>query len=230
MADRDEVVVLINEIGALVDQRLATLKAAGYPSIRAEYKRAITEAMDDYLTAGSRVTAYKSRFKQAATEAFPAAFYAGYEKNGGDLSDMDKDADEWLTGRMNQEMGFIDQLFVALKQLRDQYDAGDVKIADLRDESAARADGYANTLDVVNGTGRMYAKKNQMLTFDGPDGGRDACKPGEGCKKWKGKRFRAKTWISKGLTDRNGNPNFECGRWDNCQHHFYDDDGNMVLE
>lgn len=197
-----------------------TLKARGYPGLRAEYKRNITTAMDDYLTSQDKATAHKSAYKRAMNEAFPEAFYIGYEEASGSREDVDKDADEWLTARMNEEIGYIDQLFVSLKQLRDSFIAGDIKIADLRDEVAARADGYLNSLDIVYNTGRLYGKKNQMLTMVGDDGA-ESC---DDCRKRKGKRYSARKWLAIGFPPSR---DFQC-RGYRCQHYLVDDDGNQV--
>lgn len=195
-------------------------KARGYSGVKAEYKSAIKTAMDDYLTSQDKATAHKSAYKRAMNEAFPEAFYIGYEEASGSREDVDRDADEWLTARMNEEIGYIDQLFVSLKQLRDSFIAGDIKIADLRDEVAARADGYLNSLDIVYNTGRLYGKKNIMLTMVGDDGA-DSCKD---CEKRKGKRYSARKWLAIGFPPSR---DFEC-RGYRCQHYLVDDDGNQV--
>ena len=36
-------------------------------------------------------------------------------------------------------------------------------------------------------------------------------------------------WEKRGLLDR-PNSNYECGRYEHCHHHFFTDDGEMVVE
>lgn len=208
------------EIAAAWLADVVSEKARGYPAVKAAYKRSVTSAMDDYLTSQDKATAYKSAYKRAMNEAFPEAFYVGYEEASGSREDVDSDADEWLTARMNEEIGYIDQLFVSLKQLRDSFSEGDIKAADLRDEVAVRAEGYLNSLDIVYNTGRLYGKKNVMLTMVGDDGA-ESC---EDCRKRKGKRYSARKWLAIGFPPSR---DFECHGY-RCQHYLVDDDGNQV--
>lgn len=234
MTDRAELLTLIDDIEAEVDRRFAAIavKAGGYAAVRADYKRTLDDVLSSFGTSdqGVKVTAAQNELTRAMVEAFQSAFDLGYIETSGDEQQADKDAQDWLNARVEAEMGYIKEMFQSLKDLRDQARAGDIKVADVRDFVAQRVEGYTSSLDNVNGMGKLYGNQNQLLTFDGEDGGADSCKPGQGCKKWKGKRFKAKTWIAKGLVERNGNPNFQCGRWDTCFHHFFNDKGEMVIE
>lgn len=218
---------------AMHDAIGAVKSVSSFADIRTIYTDALFENLLDFglSSKGTRVTTYQNAIRKAMVEAFNSAFDAGYaESSGGPRTDADdEDAMYWLMERINAEYGFIGQMVQSLKQLRDQFRAGEATDEDVSDFVSARVDGYTNSLDNVYGIGKVYGKSNMMLTFDGDDGGKDACKPGQGCKKWKGQRHRAKWWIARGLIERYGNPNFECGRWDNCLHTFNDDKGNVVI-
>lgn len=190
-----------------------------YPSVRRQYHDTTYAAVVGYLDSALPVTSYRTLMQRGALEAFPRAFYAGYvEASGG--TEVDADDDKWLTGRTNQEVQFIADLFDTLKGLRGTVDANT--------EAAARADGYTATLDDICSQGRVRGDQAIMLTFKGQRGIKAPCPD---CAKWDGKRHSAGFWLKRGLIGRNGNKAFECGRWDGgCQHHYYRDNGEMYAE
>jgi len=63
------------------------------------------------------------------------------------------------------------------------------------------------------------------LTYNGEDG-EESCRQ---CQKYKGQRHKKSWWESRGLLGRNGNENFDCGRWENCHHNYYNDAREQVL-
>lgn len=188
---------------------------------RAQYHDTITEALTTYFEGGS-VTGPRNRFRVAATETFYDVFYLGWA-DGGQEPPIDEDALAWLDGRINQEYGFIDQLFAQIKELRKD------KEFDFFAFVTAKADGYTRTLDIVYNQALLYAKQNQMLTFDGEDGDPDhICQSINGtCVRLKGQRHRASWWIARDLMPYPGNPNYDCGAW-RCRHFLRDDAGNRV--
>lgn len=218
---------LVKRIEAIVDPRLAILtelsaayKAGGYAGIRSDYRKIISAAIDDYLTSSDRATGYISTMRKAAVEHFTDAFHGGYTDGGGDVNEIDPDADTWLTDRIEQEMGFIGELFTALKSLRDEFKTGEIKIADLRDAAATRTDGYVRSLDSVYSSGKLWGGQNKMLTMVGDDG-KESCRD---CQRNKGKRYSAKKWLRIGYPPSR---DYECGGY-NCQHYLEDDQGNQV--
>lgn len=220
---------LVKRIEAIIDPRLATLtemaaayKAGGYAGIRSDYRKIISGAIDDYLTSSDRATGYISTMRKAAVEHFTDAFHGGYADGGGDVNAIDPDADAWLTDRVNQEMGFIGELFTALKSLRDEFKAGEIKVADLRDAAATRTDGYTASLDGVYNSGKMWGMKNKMLTWQYGD--TEHCST---CLSLNDQRHRASWYIARDYIPRKPGAAMECGGY-RCQCTLIDDDGNEV--
>lgn len=200
--------------GVVAEQIKAALPdTQPYSTTRREYVLRIGAAVSGYLESSGSTTAWRNQARKAVVEEFPNAFYAGYAEAGGEETE---DEDEsWLTGAINDELSNVDEMFAALKDLRGTVDPDE--------EADARADGYAVTLDSVYSEGKLRGNVNIMLTFDGDDG-KESCAQ---CQRYKGQRHSAKWWLAKDLIRRNGNENFDCGRWENCQHDLYDDKGEL---
>lgn len=201
---------------------LAELALGDYAAIRNAYKMEIAGWIMDYLlTDKARITKYRNQFKIAITNNFPDAFYQGFmDGGGGGRSDVPRDADEWLTAKINGEYGFVDWLFLQLKEFKRDPETA---ISDYQAEADRRAEGYAKTLDGVYAEGKVWGGKDVMLTFGGNDGF-ESC---EDCQRLKGQRHKASWWIQRGLVPgQQGNRNFACGGW-NCQHILFDDLGNV---
>jgi hypothetical protein len=193
-------------------QMLAALKASGdYTSIRAEMSGEIHDAVYDYLTGSGNVTAYRSAMALAVSAAYIAAADAGYQEGGGELP-LDSDTAAWARGQLDAQLGFIDQLFESLRDLRKE---GDVNATA---EALARANGYASSLDQLYSEAATRGAKNKMLTFVGSDG-KESCKD---CKRMKGQRHRASWWIEHDMVP--GSSAYECGGWQ-CEHYLETDDG-----
>lgn len=175
--------------------------------VEADYRNRLFEALISYA-GGGKVTRHKNAFRAAVVEDVSAAFYSGYVEAGGE--DTEPEDEKWLTDQLNTQLGFVDGVFTWVKELRDGGTITEGAIT-------ARVEDWVAGLSGLYATGKAAGDANQMLTFDGDDGD-ESCKD---CQKWKGKRHSAGFWRRKGLLARNGNPNFECGRWDTCQHDFY---------
>lgn len=198
------------------------LKAVGdLAGIQARYHDAVTEALTTYFEGGT-VTGPRNAFRIAMTEAFYDAFYLGWQ-DGGQQPPIDAEALDWLNARITQEGGFIDGLFAQVKELRNETDF------DFFAYVTERADGYTRTVTSVYNQALLYARKNQMLTFDGEDGDENhICQSINGtCVQLKGKRHRASWWIAHDLIPYPGNPNYDCGAW-RCRHYLRDDSGARV--
>lgn len=191
------------------------LKASGdLSSINATYHDAITTELTTYFEGGI-VTGPRNRFRVATTEAFYDAFYLGYSDGGGDTPDTE--ALDWLTARINQEYGFIDMLFVQIKELRKDTEF------DFFAFVTARADGYTNTLREIYNAAYARASADVMVTFDGDDGA-ESC---ETCQQLKGQRHRL-SWFVK----RNYLPPFgtglQCHPGGHCKHYLRKDNGEII--
>ena len=97
--------------------------------------------------------------------------------------------------------------------------------SDKRTAILARVPLWVDSLRNFGEAGKLAALGNIALTFDGDDGA-ESC---DTCQRYTGQRHRRKWWADRGLLERNGNPNYECGRWDNCHHHFKDDSGKVIV-
>lgn len=184
-----------------------------FPRTRREYVSIVGAAVHGYLETGSR--SHKNAMRRAVTEKFPNAFYRGYGEVGGE--DTEDEDEKWLTDKENAELGYIDDLFVSLKKVRDGGEFDSDAIAD------SHAEGYANTLDAVYSEGRLRGDRNKMYTFVGDDG-KENCAT---CKRLKGKRMKAKKIIEQELLPAPGNENFDCLCYE-CQHYWEDDDGKKL--
>lgn len=192
-----------------------------YSSTRDLYDSTVYNAIREYLTSPGSVVRSRNFMRRGVVERLPAAFYAGYIEAGGE--DTEDEDEVWLTARINEELGYVDSLFMALK-------SGEKGLRDFPppnfspdDEAAARTASWLSSLDGVYTEGKFRGAGNVMLTFDGPDGEKTCPE----CQKYKGKRHSAKWWLKRDLVRRSGNDNFTCGRWDTCQHEFYTDGGDL---
>ena len=195
---------------------LAELAIGEYSVIRSAYKSEMYGAIVEYFfTEGARVTRFRNRYKKAVADYFDQAFRMGYADAGGDPEAMEPDDQEWLSLAITGEWGYVEELFLDMKNLKKELDT-----AEMLDWAAARAEGYAKTLDGVYNQGKLRGLKGIMLTFTGDDG-IENCRT---CDRLKGKRHSAKWWVSRGLAIFRGNRNYECGNW-NCRHFFMTDKG-----
>lgn len=196
---------------------VAELAVGDYAPIRSAYAIEIAGIMTEYLlTDKARVTKYVSQFKRAIQEAFYPAFDQGLIDGGGEPPAEGDDL-AWINAKVEAEHGYVEMLFQQLKDLRAEgQDAW-------AGEPERRAEGYARTLDGVYSEGKIRAKKDVMLTFDGTDG-QESCPE---CTKWKGKRHKASFWLKRGLIPgQPGNPAFSCHGY-NCQHYLFTDQGEI---
>jgi len=203
---------VLNLLDSFSEPDFQTGKAAlpdtrGYPTIRREYRLSIYAAVVGYLDSAGAITRYKNLTRHAVIDHFPEAFYAGYAEGGAE--ETEDDDERWLTGRINEELGYIDDLFISLRGLRGTVDADD--------EAQARADGYAATLDGVYSEGKLRGSKNKTLEFTGDDGV-ESC---ETCQRLKGKRMNIKKILRDGLIPRPGNTAFICQGY-RCEHYWED--------
>jgi hypothetical protein len=198
----------------------AKLKAAlpvteDYAVVRADFDNRLTDAFLSFAGSGGNASrGPRNEARSAVAEDVPAAFYRGYKDAGGE--ETDPDDEDWLTGEQARQLAFMNDALSALKQ-----QAADETVTE--DGIKTRVENWLSTLDGIYASGKLRGKDNVMLTFDGDDG-KESCKE---CQRYKGQRHSAKWWIKRDLVRRNGNDNYGCGRWANCQHDFYTDDGEL---
>lgn len=218
-----ELYLVCRERGIPVDAKTAAIaiQAAGdYSSIRTKYSESIAAAVSNYLGGGNLVGS-RGAFKRATATAFVDGFETGYVETAGGEYDPEKEDSAWLASRLDQELAYVDALFVQLKEMRKDKE-NPLTDADISAYAAAKATMYCRTLDAIYSQGKLRGAKNVMLTFDGEDG-QESCPE---CQQYKGQRHRAKWWVSRDLVPGPGNENYSCNGY-NCKHYLKDDKGNM---
>ena len=193
--------------------RCGALKATGdLAAINAAYHDAITESLITYFEGGS-LAASKNSFKRAMIEAFGGAWDAGWDGNP-----PTGEALEWFNARTQQELAFIDGLYVQAKELRKDPEADTFAWA------TARADGYTGTVSSVHNAARMWAKGGQMLTWH-LGATEEHC---ETCAELDGKTHRASWYISRDYIPRKPGAAMLCGGY-YCDCDLKDKNGNSIL-
>lgn len=197
------------------------LALGDYAPIRDTYRTSLYAEILGYLS-GDNLTARRNGALKAITNAFNEAGDQGYQDGGGTLDEPDEDYNDWLGTRLDVELYNMRNLFEQLRQTKKDPEF-------TRDEAFqianTRSNGYAATLDSIYNESKMRGAKNKMLTFGGQDGHAPDF-PCPECKRLKGKRHRAKWFVSRGLVPYPGNPNFTCGNWQ-CRHFLFDDTGKV---
>ena len=206
-------------VAGLVAERL-TAKAPlpgtdDYAAVRAEYESRLFDAFIGFASSSGRGgRAFRNEAGRAVTDATSAAFYRGYQDAGGEETEAEDE--DWLTARQEGERGHLPGVF---EWLAEAMEAETIT----EDAIRGRVDSWAAGLDGIYSEGKLRGAINIMLTFDGDDG-EESCAQ---CQKHKGQRHSAKWWVKRDLVRRNGNENYDCGRWVPCQHHFFTDKGEM---
>lgn len=179
--------------------------------INARYHDAITQSLTTYLEGGT-AAGPKNSFKKATVEAFGAAWDSGWGKEP-----IDADALAWFNSRVEQELSYIDALFVQAKELRK-----DTENFDPLAWASEKADSYTQTLNSVYNAAKMYAKKNQMLTWRYGD--TEHC---ETCNSLNGKKHKASWYLSRDYIPGKPGAAMDCGGY-RCQCSLLDAEGNAV--
>jgi len=136
------------------------------------------------------------------------------------MEDKDESAiDSWLTTQRDAVADFAKAAQAAHKS--PDYPKNKAEQQSVLDRVGAWAASLRNLGDL----GRLAAMGNVWLTFGGEDG-EESCAE---CQRYQGMRRRKSWWEARGLFERNGNPNYTCGRWDNCHHGWKDDAGKWVV-
>jgi len=186
--------------------------AGDYATIRTQMYEAVYGAVSDFLNSNAQTGTYSRLMSAAVSQAYINAADTAYVDGGAELP-LDMDTASWARAELNAQFGFIDSLFQTLKALRKEGDF------DADAEGTARAEGYAQSLDMLYSGVKMRAAGNVMLTFAGEDGA-ESCKD---CQRYKGQRHRASWWVAHGAIPPSRD--FECKGY-NCFHRLVDDDGN----
>ena len=135
------------------------------------------------------------------------------EPDDEDIATLDDALDEWTSGQFEHVNQFAKDAAAAKKDTTK------------REGVLARVELWVAALRNFGEAGKLYALGNIPLTFDGDDG-EESC---DDCQRYKGQRHRRNWWADRGLLERDGNPNYECGRWPACHHSFKDDSGKVIV-
>lgn len=187
-----------------------TIKAAGYDSIRVVMKGEIFGAVFGFLNDDRFIAKYRDQMATAVSRAYVDTADVAYQDGGGELP-LDEDTAAWARSQLDAQLGYIDQLFDDLKELRKggDFDAGA--------EATARAEGYAGSLDAFYGEAKMRGSDNITLEFGGTDG-KESCPD---CQKLVGKRHKIKYILDNNLIPKPGNETFACKGYE-CNHFWFD--------
>lgn len=197
-----------------------------YPAVKAKatidamiagYRSDLGDLVQSLLRGGKRMSKaqfrrdMKATIKDYAREGFAVA----WEEGGGDVKETEAAdvaiIDEWR----GEQQGFVDDFADWLTNKDSDLDA----VPDRLDKWALSFQNFCERV-------KLMAQGDPMLTYDGDDG-EESCTQ---CQEYKGQSHRLSWWEKRGLTKRNGNDNFDCGRWPACQHHFFDGAGKQVIE
>lgn len=191
------------------------LKAADLGAISTTYHDAVFDALMSYFGGGSLI-ASRNAFKRAATEAFGAAFEAGWVEGGGDLP-FDGEALTWFNARLDQEISFIEQLFDEVRDLKKDPEF------DYLEFSASKADSYANTLAGVYNQAALMVGNNRMVTWVLGNTEKH-CKT---CSKLDGQSHRISWFMDRGYIPHTPGASMDCGGY-NCDCRLVDKNGDEI--
>lgn len=176
-----------------------------------EYERTLSRfvqnTFDGELSATDLARAHRALVRTLGERAFDEGLQAG----GVEPSERDEEDDAVLADWVSEQLAHVREFADAAVKADDETKRGAIR---------SRVALWTDSVRAVGGLGKLSAQKNKMLTFDGKDGDASCAD----CRRMKGKRMRAKTWLRKGLVPRPGNDNYECGNFQ-CAHYLRDDDG-----
>lgn len=175
--------------------------------VQDEYRDKLYVVMQDYLQSNDPITAYRNEWYRYTNDAFTVAFVAGWADAG--ASELTEEAQSWLSGRIADELTFIDALFPALKELREDDEIGmDEKL----DTAHAHAEGYTNTLVGVYATGKMMSEPERDGRWE-LGATEQHC---DTCSSLNGKTHPLSWYIKNDYIPREaGSQTLSCGGW-NC--------------
>jgi hypothetical protein len=180
--------------------------------IEDEYATTLYEIMDDYANHDRPVTSYRNRYNRAANDAMNGSVYVGWA-DGGASGPIPGALQDWVNTRIDQEVGYIADMFQGLKELRAEGDM-DALANFIQD----RAQGYTASLEGVYLQGKAYAmgERPGVWHLGATEVHCDTCAGLDG------KTHPISWYIDNKLVPRQaGNTNFECGGW-RCDCGVYD--------
>ena len=185
-----------------------------YSAVRDELWIAVYDGVFDFLNSNSHMGTYSRPVITALSKAYLTTADIAYVDGGGSLP-LDDDTQAWARAELESQSGYVDSMFLTLKQLRSEGDF------DANATASDRADAYTSALDGFYNSIKMMGAGNKMLTWNLGS----AEKHCDTCLNLDGQRHRASWWSSKGYTPHRPGSNTICGGY-NCDCSLSDDDGN----
>lgn len=211
---------------ALLETEAAVLKMYGQKSISqavAEYENALTRYAFDTLNSKMDAIDFRRAHKALLKAAAKNSFEEGWREGGGDVADTEPDDIAVMRDWERDQAGYVND-FAAWLVTTDENGKRNWEMK--RRQLAERLAAWALAARNLGEQAAARAKGDPYLTFSGDDG-EESC---DECQEYKGQRHRLSWWEKRGLTKRNGNDNYGCGRWEPCHHHFYFDDGKQAIQ
>jgi len=210
-------------ITAIAHRLVASMKSVN--EVVREYQNVLENMVVDAANGlyKNRRSTFVKTMQQLIIDDAQSVYIEGLLEGGRKPPELDEDDErairEWTLSQTRNVGAFADDaMAVALLK-------GDERTA-ARNGMLERVKQWADSLAWLGRLAGLNATdKDPYLTYDGDDG-QESCPE---CQKYKGKRKRKSAWEKLGLLARNGNPNFTCGRWENCHHNYYNDAGDEVL-
>ena len=206
--------------------KLATLLLFAAKSINQalnEYENVLTRLSYEVLNGTSDAVDFRRAHKALIKSSAKGAFEEGWIEGGGDLADTEPDDIALIGDFVSEQSAFVNDFAAWLASTDDN---GKRNWEMKRRVLAERIGAWVLALQNFAERVALRAKGDPYLTFDGDDG-EESC---DECQEYKGQRHRMSWWDKRGLTKRNGNDNYGCGRWAPCHHHFFTDDGKQAIE
>lgn len=184
------------------------------------YRAQIGALVQSLLRGGGRMSkgAFRAAFKKAISDNAPLVWREGWIEGDGNPEDIGREESVTVDDFIQEQQGFVNDFSDWLTS----------KDSDL-DEATDRLDAWAASMKNLGDLARARAMGDPSLTFK-TDGAHSEVGCDE-CDEYEGQTHKLSWWEERGLTKRNGNDNFGCGRWGPCPHHFYHaKTGKMVIE
>lgn len=190
-------------------------------SVITQYRDVLSNFVYDAMNGRMSAVDFRRAHKALIRAVAPDAFIAGLRDGGAADDDIVSFVDDnraMLADWITNQVGHTNDFAAACADVQ-----GD---KDKRGAILDRTESWVNALRGLADNAAVIAKGDPALTFNGDDG-KENCAD---CRRYKGKRHRRAWWAKRGLLERNGNPNFGCGRWDGgCFHGYYYDSGELAI-
>ena len=183
-------------------------------------ERYIVDTVNGNMTASEMSRAHKSLIKRLAVEVYQEGMREGGVRDPeSEMEDEDDEAiDDWISDQAQYTLDFAKSCEEASLLKGDERRTQ-------RDLLIDRASDWSDSLRNLGQKGYLSAKGNLPLTYDGDDG-EESC---DECQQYKGQRHRKSWWEKRDLLSR-PNTKYTCGRYKHCHHHFFNDDGDQVMD